>query len=48
MNSKVDQKDHLAREYSDLELFKRLLGYTKPHWFLFTAALLAMFLSTIL
>jgi len=45
---KADQKDHLAREYSDLELFKRLIGYTKPHWFLFTAALFAMFLSTIL
>ncbi len=48
MNGKVDQKDHLAREYSDWELFRRLMGYTRPHWLVFSLALLAMFLSTIL
>jgi ATP-binding cassette subfamily B protein len=48
MNLKVDQKDHLAREYSDFELFRRLIGYAKPHWYVFLTALIAMFLSTIL
>jgi len=48
MNNGVDQKDHLAREYSDWELFKRLMSYTKPHIYVFFTALLAMFLSTFL
>ncbi|MFX0086001.1 MAG: ABC transporter ATP-binding protein [Candidatus Hodarchaeota archaeon] len=48
MNDKEDQKDHLARDYSDLELIRRLIGYTRPHWIVFTTALVAMFLSTIL
>lgn len=48
MNNAVDQKDHLAREYSDWELFKRLMSYTKPHIYVFFTALLAMFLSTFL
>jgi len=48
MNKGVDQKDHLAREYSDWELFKRLMSYTRPHIYVFFTALLAMFLSTFL
>jgi ATP-binding cassette subfamily B protein len=48
MSDKKDQKDHLARDYSDWELIKRLIGYTRPHWFVFSTALAAMFLSTIL
>jgi len=43
-----DQRDRLSREYSDWELFKRLIGYSRPHWFIFAVALFAMFLSTIL
>ncbi|MFX0051608.1 MAG: ABC transporter ATP-binding protein [Candidatus Hermodarchaeota archaeon] len=42
-----DQRDRLSREYSDWELFKRLIGYTRPHWFVFVTAMGAMFLSTI-
>ena len=48
MSDTEDRRDRLKREYSDWELLKRLLGYTKPHWFIFSSALLAMFLSTIL
>ncbi len=48
MSVKEDQKDHLARDYSDLELIRRLLAYTRPHFIVFTTALVAMFLSTIL
>ena len=48
MSDTEDKRDRLKREYSDWELFKRLLSYTKPHWFIFSSALLAMFLSTIL
>lgn len=48
MSQTEDQRDRLSREYSDWELFKRLIGYTRPHWFIFAVALFAMFLSTIL
>ncbi|UCE13347.1 MAG: ABC transporter ATP-binding protein [Candidatus Heimdallarchaeota archaeon] len=48
MSETKDQRDRLEREYSDWELFVRLLGYTRSHWIVFTTALVAMFLSTIL
>ncbi|UCG89933.1 MAG: ABC transporter ATP-binding protein [Candidatus Heimdallarchaeota archaeon] len=48
MSESEDKRDRLKRDYSDWELFKRLVGYTRPHWFLFSAALSAMFLSTFL
>ena len=48
MSEIEDQRDKLAREYSDWELFKRLMSYTKPHWIIFSTALVAMFFSTIL
>jgi len=43
-----DQRDKLGREYSDWELFKRLMAYTRPHWLIFSLALIAMFISTLL
>ncbi|NHJ01399.1 MAG: ABC transporter ATP-binding protein [Candidatus Heimdallarchaeota archaeon] len=46
--SDEDKKDYLAREYSDWELFTRLMGYTKPHFRIFITALITMFFSTIL
>ncbi|MFX0014942.1 MAG: ABC transporter ATP-binding protein [Promethearchaeota archaeon] len=46
--SEADKRDRLAREYSDWELFKRLMSYTRAHWVIFSFALLAMFFSTIL
>ncbi len=48
MSDIEDRRDRLEREYSDWELFKRLMGYTRPHLFIFSTALLAMFLSTVL
>ncbi|MFX0184192.1 MAG: ABC transporter ATP-binding protein [Candidatus Hodarchaeota archaeon] len=48
MSQTEDHRDRLSREYSDWELFKRLIGYTRPHWFIFVASLFAMFLSTML
>ncbi len=48
MSDIEDRRDRLEREYSDWELFKRLMGYTRPHLFIFSSALLAMFLSTVL
>ncbi|MHA1972098.1 MAG: ABC transporter ATP-binding protein [Candidatus Hodarchaeales archaeon] len=48
MNKHEDQRDRLGREYNDWELFKRLMAYTRPHWLVFSLALIAMFLSTIL
>ena len=48
MSHSEDRKDQLARGYSDWELFKRLIGYTRSHWFIFSSALIAMFLSTLL
>jgi ATP-binding cassette subfamily B protein len=43
-----DKRDLLAHEYSDWELFKRLMSYTKPHLVIFSTALIAMFLATVL
>lgn len=48
MSETEDQKDRLVRDYSDWELFVRLMNYTKPHWIVFSTALGAMFLSTLL
>lgn len=48
MSETEDKRDRLRREYSDWELFKRLISYTRPHWIIFSSALVAMFLSTIL
>ncbi|MFX0208457.1 MAG: ABC transporter ATP-binding protein [Candidatus Hodarchaeota archaeon] len=48
MGESEDSRDRLKRDYSDWELFKRLVGYTRPHWFIFSTALSAMFLSTLL
>ncbi|MHA2247303.1 MAG: ABC transporter ATP-binding protein [Candidatus Hodarchaeales archaeon] len=48
MSESEDRRDRLKLDYSDWELFKRLIGYTRPHWFIFSTALSAMFLSTIL
>ncbi|MFX0125493.1 MAG: ABC transporter ATP-binding protein [Candidatus Hodarchaeota archaeon] len=48
MGDTEDRRDRLEREYSDWELFKRLMGYTRPHMLIFSSALLAMFLSTVL
>ncbi len=47
MSNSEDRRDHLRREYSDWELLKRLVGYTRPHWIVFLLALIAMFFSTI-
>ncbi|MFX0208833.1 MAG: ABC transporter ATP-binding protein [Candidatus Hodarchaeota archaeon] len=48
MSDSEDKRDLLAHEYSDWELFKRLMSYTKPHLFIFSTALIAMFLATVL
>ncbi|MHA1226711.1 MAG: ABC transporter transmembrane domain-containing protein, partial [Candidatus Hodarchaeales archaeon] len=48
MSEHEDQRDKLGREYSDWELFKRLMAYTRPHWLIFSLALIAMFISTLL
>ncbi|MFX1517117.1 MAG: ABC transporter ATP-binding protein [Promethearchaeota archaeon] len=48
MSDSEDKRDRLEREYSDWELFKRLMSYTKPHLFIFSTALVAMFLATVL
>ncbi|UCG00853.1 MAG: ABC transporter ATP-binding protein [Candidatus Heimdallarchaeota archaeon] len=48
MSDKEDRRDLLEHDYSDWELFKRLMGYTRPHMFIFSTALVAMFLSTVL
>jgi len=43
-----DNRDLLTHEYSDFELFRRLLSYTKPHAIIFFFALVAMLFSTLL
>ncbi|MFX1285505.1 MAG: ABC transporter ATP-binding protein [Promethearchaeota archaeon] len=48
MGESEDRRDLLKRDYSDWELFRRLISYIRPHWFIFSAALLAMFLSALL
>ena len=48
MATRKDNRDLLTHEYSDFELFKRLLGYTRPHILIFTFALVAMLVSTVL
>ncbi len=48
MAERQDQRDLLHHEYSDFELFKRLLGYTVPHRKIFSIALVGMLLSTLL
>lgn len=48
MSDTEDRRDRLEREYSDWELFKRLMSYARPHWVIFSSALFAMFLSTVL
>jgi ATP-binding cassette subfamily B multidrug efflux pump len=48
MSESEDKRDLLAHEYTDWELFKRLISYTRSHLFIFSTALMAMFLSTIL
>ncbi|MHA2224963.1 MAG: ABC transporter ATP-binding protein [Candidatus Hodarchaeales archaeon] len=48
MSDDQDKRDRLSREYSDWELFKRLISYTRKHWIIFTLALIAMFFSTVL
>ncbi|MHA1513873.1 MAG: ABC transporter ATP-binding protein [Candidatus Hodarchaeales archaeon] len=48
MAKRKDNRDLLTHEYSDFELFRRLLGYTKPHAIIFFLALVAMLFSTLL
>ena len=48
MSNRKDNRDLLTHEYSDFELFKRLLSYTRPHSVIFFFALIAMLLSTLL
>jgi len=51
MNNMVqgkDQRDLLHHEYTDFELFKRLLRYTVPHRKVFSVALVGMLFSTLL
>ena len=48
MSDDEDKRDRLEREYSDWELFKRLMSYTRPHLYIFSTALVAMFLATVL
>jgi ATP-binding cassette subfamily B protein len=43
-----DQRDLLHHEYTDFELFRRLLRYTIPHRKVFSIALIGMLLSTLL
>ncbi len=43
-----DQRDLLHHEYSDFELFKRLIRYTLPHRKIFSVALVGMLLATFL
>jgi ATP-binding cassette subfamily B protein len=47
MLKRQDQRDLLHHEYSDFELFRRLLGYTVPHRKIFSIALVGMLLSTV-
>ncbi len=48
MATRKDNRDLLTHEYSDFELFRRLLSYTKPHAVVFFLALIAMLFSTVL
>ncbi|MHA1543177.1 MAG: ABC transporter ATP-binding protein, partial [Candidatus Hodarchaeales archaeon] len=48
MARRSDNRDLLTHEYSDFELFRRLLSYTKPHSLIFILALIAMLISTFL
>jgi ATP-binding cassette subfamily B protein len=48
MATRKDNRDLLTHEYSDFELFRRLLSYTKPHSLIFFLALVAMLISTVL
>ncbi|MHA2053647.1 MAG: ABC transporter ATP-binding protein [Candidatus Hodarchaeales archaeon] len=48
MATKKDQKDLLTHKYTDRELFMRLLSYTRPHRKIFSIALVAMFVATLL
>ncbi|MFX0209897.1 MAG: ABC transporter ATP-binding protein, partial [Candidatus Hodarchaeota archaeon] len=43
-----DQRDLLARKYSDRELIKRLVHYLYPYRHIFGLALIAMFIGTLL
>ena len=46
--NETDKRDRLQKKYSDRELFRRLLGYTRLHWKIFTVALVLMFLGALL
>ncbi|MFW9906176.1 MAG: ABC transporter ATP-binding protein, partial [Candidatus Thorarchaeota archaeon] len=48
MSESEDKRDLLVHKYSDWALFKRLMSYTRPHLFIFSTALIAMFLATVL
>ncbi len=48
MAKRKDNRDLLTHKYSDFELFRRLLSYTKPHALIFFLALVAMLFSTLL
>ena len=46
--NKDDKRDLLVHQYSDREIFKRLLGYMRPHWYIFTLAIIALFIGSFL
>jgi ATP-binding cassette subfamily B protein len=48
MAVRKDNRDLLTHKYSDFELFRRLLSYTRPHIIIFSISLVAMLLSTVL
>ncbi|MHA2032097.1 MAG: ABC transporter ATP-binding protein, partial [Candidatus Kariarchaeaceae archaeon] len=48
MAIRKDNLDLLSHKYSDFELFRRLLRYTRPHFVVFSISLVAMLFSTVL
>ena len=48
MTDKEDQRDLLLHKYTDRALFIRLLSYTRSHGKIFSIALIAMFIATLL